>query len=84
MTHRETIERLYEMQKLAPGWDSYSASRIDPCCIAKAVILVCELEGEWTPVPCSDGSVQLEQHADGFDIEVQISRAADRNSASQP
>lgn len=64
-----------EMRKLGPNWDSYGALPIDPKCIQKAIDLIYVLPGKWEPIPCSDGSVQLEQHVGGFDLELMISRA---------
>lgn len=75
MTNR-TMQQLAEMRHLLPNWDSYGAKMIDRAAIAKAQEILPQLSGDWRAVPCSDGSVQLELHAGGFDIEVHISNAA--------
>ena len=75
MTNR-AMQQLAEMRHLFPNWDSYGAKMIDRAAIAKAQELLPTLPpGEWWAVPCSDGSVQLELHAGGFDIEIHISNA---------
>lgn len=66
------------LRDLKPGWDSYDAEAIDERCIDKAFELWRQLSGEWQVVPCNDGGVQLEQHCDGFDIEITISRTQER------
>jgi hypothetical protein len=72
--------RLKELRALEQNWDSYGAPALDLECIDKAWHLYCCLPGtEWSFVPCSDGGVQLEQHAGGFDIEVTISPASRRD-----
>lgn len=63
------------LRKLAPNWDSYGAPAIDERCIEKAFAIWRQLSGDWQVVPCTDGGVQLEQHRDGFDIEITVSRA---------
>lgn len=69
-------DRLRRFGDMSPGWDSYGAKEIDVDCIHKALELYERLPpGPWIPVPCSDGGVQIEQHADGFDIEIMISKA---------
>ena len=57
---------------LPDNWDSYGARRIDERWARKAFEIWRQLAGTWTPVPHSDGSVGLERHADGFDIEIDI------------
>lgn len=66
---------LDNMKRLDPNWDSYGAEPICNACIEKAKRMLDILQGDWTAVPCNDGSVQLEQHTDGFDIEIVISAA---------
>lgn len=63
------------LRSLQPDWNSHGAPAIDERCIDKAFELWRTLSGEWQVVPCSDGGVQLEQHRDGFDIEITVSRA---------
>lgn len=73
--------KFIDMAKLEANWDSYGAAPIDPDCIARASELA-QLLGpdKWTAVPVNDGSVQLEQHCDGFDIEILISKAPSHES----
>lgn len=61
------------MENFAEDWDSYGARKIDPRAIERAILLLDSLPGNWQPVPCSDGGVQLEMHEGGFDIEITIS-----------
>lgn len=63
-----------EIRKLAAIWDSYGAQPIDPRVIECAEEWVRWLGGSrhWQIVPCSDGSIHLERHADGFDLEFSI------------
>lgn len=63
---------LWQMRHLERGWDSYDARTIDGGAIQKALALLNYLPGEWQAVPVSDGSVQLEQHCDGLDVEISI------------
>lgn len=63
------------LRDLKPNWNSYGAPAIDERCIQKAYELWRQLAGEWQVVPCTDGGVQLEQHRDGFDIEITVSSA---------
>lgn len=71
-----SADRFRELAALESNWDSYGAVVINPECIRKARELYYRQHGDWSIVPCSDGSVQLEQHVDGFDIEILISRSA--------
>lgn len=65
------------LRDLKEDWDSYGAAPIDDRCIRKAYELWWQLSGDWQVVPTNRGGVQLEQHKDGFDIEIMIERAAD-------
>jgi hypothetical protein len=57
---------------LEPNWDSYGAKRINLACVQKAYEIWKRLAGTWLPVPHSDGTVGLEQHQGGFDIEIDV------------
>lgn len=73
---RETMTFPHAMLRgLKANWNSYGAPPIDERCIEKAFALWRQLDGEWQVVPCNDGGVQLEQHRDGFDIEITVNRA---------
>lgn len=76
--NKEARQALYQMRTLEPNWDSYGAPPVDERAINKALKLIDLLEGPWSAVPCVDGNVQLEQHADGFDIEIQVGVARAR------
>lgn len=60
---------------LQPNWDSYGAKRINLACVQKAHEIWTQLAGTWLPVPHSDGTVGLEQHQGGFDIEIDVDLA---------
>ena len=60
---------------LEPNWDSYGAKRIQLACVQKAYEIWKQLAGTWLPVPHSDGTVGLEQHTGGFDIEIDVDLA---------
>lgn len=70
----ENYEQLKEFEKLKENWDSYGGKPISKKCLKKAnEILKLFPVTEWYDiVPCGDGSVQIERHADGLDIEIWI------------
>lgn len=70
--NKQAVMALWQMQFLERGWDSYDACTIDERAIKKALELLKVLPGYWDAVPVNDGTVQLEQHRDGFDIEVSV------------
>jgi hypothetical protein len=63
------------LRDLKRDWDSYGAAPIDERVIQKAYEIWRQVSGSWSVVPMSNGGVQLEQHRDGFDIEIIIERA---------
>lgn len=71
-----TLDRIVELMELAPNWDSYGGSQIDPACILESVRLLLAVTTENTPlpsvVPTSQGGVQLEWHTNGVDLEVEV------------
>ena len=67
--------RAADLLKLKDNWDSYGGKKPLPSCVAKAEELYFRLPGAWEFVPCSDSGVQLEQHINGFDIELRVSPA---------
>lgn len=71
------------MRHLGPNWDSYGAGPIDQRAIDRAILMLDSLAGDWTPVPMSDGGVQLERHDGGFDIEITI-RAVPTREGKEP
>lgn len=76
---KSVIEQLAEMRHLPPGWDSYGAPMINRGAIAEAQSLFGLLLGNWCVVPCPDGSVQIERHQGGYDVEIRISASAEAN-----
>lgn len=66
-------EQLNEIANMPRGWDSYDALPINKRAILEARRIVSFMPGYWTIVPRSDGSLQLERHAGGLDIECVIS-----------
>jgi hypothetical protein len=65
-------ERLLSFRDLQHGWDSYSAVAIDPGAITAALDLLIRLGDGWTPVPCSDGGVQLEGYVEERHVEILV------------
>ena len=75
-----TLSCLKELLELPEGWDSYDASIITDEAIAGAADVLERLQLPMeTPqpdvVPGSSGSVQLEWHRSGADVEIHISSA---------
>jgi len=75
-----TVFRLAEVLCLPAGWDSYGAPRIDRHAVSSALALLESAAPEEMPaplvVPVSDGGVQLEWHAWGLDVELEVPPAA--------
>lgn len=72
-------DRAEELKSLPEGWDSYNGERIDPATADRAVELalaVAPLFPSYQPqlVPSSDGTVQVEWHADGWNVEMWVQR----------
>lgn len=79
-----SLERLAEIAKLAPDWDSYGAERPSAHAIALASALLVRLydsfevaSGEYFPprliAPLTDGGLQLEWSGPQAEVETQIS-----------
>lgn len=72
-----TLRKFLEILKLEPNWDSYGAPKIEREQVWKAIGLLCDVMEHETPkpwvVPTSGGSIQLEWHEGGHDLEVYIS-----------
>ena len=68
--------RISEILDLPPNWDSYGGHEIDPDCIRAALWLLFRIMRDDTPapsvVPTSTGSVQLEWHESGLDVEIEV------------
>lgn len=75
-------KRADELRALPPGWDTYGGKTPDGATLDKAVELalaVAPLVPDYDPalVPCSDGSVQVEWHDGGYDVEMWVQRVAE-------
>lgn len=70
------LPRLEELVRLPNGWDGYRGRPISlPCATFAAEILVRLCREDLTPpalVPGSDGSVQIEWHENGYDVELDV------------
>jgi hypothetical protein len=70
------VKVIGELLNLPENWDSYGARPINPTATAFALQLLSETMRTDTPVPAvvptSSGGVQLEWHARGIDLEVEI------------
>lgn len=68
--------RLNHLGQLRPGWDSYKAQAISHSARAATLQLLQEIAGRNTPqpilVPTPDGSIQIEWHTRGLDLEVRV------------
>ena len=85
---QRAFERLGELTRLGPNWDSYGAEPISPQAIALArqfLTAVAERFAAWAGdrvhpyviVPLANGGVQLEWRGPGGDLEVEIGPAGD-------
>lgn len=65
-----------DLGKLQTGWDSYNAKPISAIARTAAYGLLRQLSSPQTPqptlVPTSDGSVQIEWHTRGIDLEIRV------------
>jgi hypothetical protein len=79
MTFAKAHETLESFYKLKEGWDSYGGKPISHRAIDWAKVLLLRLGqgGGWTPVPCSNGGIQLEFHEQGVDIEIMIDESSE-------
>lgn len=66
-------QQIDDLAKMRPGWDTYGAKSITAEAIKMAHVVADHWTGALQAVPCSNGGVQLEQHSDGVDIEIEIS-----------
>jgi hypothetical protein len=71
-----TLKRLGQLLTLPRDWDSYGGLPVDPACVWAAWQLLLALMVEDTPVPSlvptSRGGVQIEWHAKGIDLEIEV------------
>jgi hypothetical protein len=70
------VLKLCELATLPENWDSYGAGRIDPICVVAAIGLVTSVvqENFALPIatPTNRGTVLLEWHRNGVDLEVEV------------
>ena len=70
------LTAIARLGRLAPGWDSYSAKRISPATQAASIALLREIATYNVPapsvVPVCDGSIQIEWHTRGIDLELNV------------
>jgi hypothetical protein len=71
-----TIDKMSELLMLSENWDSYGARPIDPKCALAALRLLGRVMRNHSPppsvLPTNRGSVQLEWHKSGVDLEVNV------------
>lgn len=77
----ELRHRARHLLSLTKDWDSYGGEPIDPETVDKAVDVALALAHQFPAhppslVPCSDGSVQVEWHTGGWDVELWLQRYA--------
>ena len=78
---RESLQaRADHLKALPQGWDSYNGAVIDPATADKSVevaLALAPLFPDYPPqiVPGGDGTVQVEFHANGYDVEAWVQRA---------
>lgn len=65
----EWRDRLDAFRTLAPGWDSYGGAPITTAALNTAAVI---LANPGTPIPCSDGGVQIEWHTSRVNAEIVI------------
>lgn len=71
-----TVEKLAQLLALGANWDSYGARPIDPQLPLAALRLLAGVMRNSSPppdvVPTSRGTIQLEWHRDGVDLEIDV------------
>ena len=71
-----TVSRLESLARLSEDWDSYGASRVESSRIQQAYNLLQSTMDEDTPapilVPTPEGSIQMEWHTLGIELEVSL------------
>lgn len=77
---RDALEkRADELRALEPDWDTYGGKTVNEEALVKGIELGVTLAPLFSDqpylVPCSDGSVQVEWHCDGYEVEVFVARA---------
>jgi hypothetical protein len=71
-----TLKTLGQLLTLPQDWNSYGSRAVDPACAWAAWQLLLLVMGEDSPVPSlvptSRGGVQIEWHAKGIDLEIEV------------
>ena len=71
-----TVQSLVDLLSLPPDWDSYGAQPVHLSRVTEAIQLLGLVMRNDTPapsvVPTTSGSVQLEWHTNGIDLEIEI------------
>ncbi len=71
-----TLKKLGEILRLPPNWDSYGARPIDLACAWAVWPLLSAIMRDDSPppavIPMSRGHIQLEWHAAGIDLEIEV------------
>lgn len=73
---RPVVESCLALLDLRPGWDSYGAKSLDLDLVESGLALIVALLKQPNPaptvVPTSGGSIQLEWHLPGKDLEIEV------------
>ena len=77
MSNSEIKDRLDELTSLPRGWDGYDGEPVSPGCAQFAANLIERLYVANVPAPQlvpgnADGTLQLEWHTNGCDVEVDV------------
>ena len=75
----EIQEQVEQLAAMEAGWHDGDGEAMDPATLAKAAemaLLAAPAIPSYRPwlVPCFDGSIQVEWHAEGWDVELTVSR----------
>lgn len=76
-----TVASLETLARLGPDWDSYGARPVELFTLQQVYGLLQSIMDDDTPapalVPMSDGSIQMEWHTLGLDLEIRLLSGAD-------
>lgn len=74
--HQETVSNLYAILALNENWDSYGANRISAETADAVTGLLRDIMQAKSPapqvVPSASGSIQVEWHVAGIDLEIEV------------